>query len=70
MNDGGVSEQNVSVTFDQPVILSDSQEPVDLSYVNYLVVIAVVAGGEEETNISMQYTLTTVINDPMRKDRL
>ena len=45
VNAGGVSEQNVSLTFNQPVTLpSDSQEPVEDEEGSPIIIGAVLAG--------------------------
>ena len=45
VNAGGVSEQNVSLTFDQPQLSPDTHEPVEPSH-NLAVIVGAVAAGE------------------------
>ena len=45
VNAGGVSEQNVSLTFDQPKISPDTHEPVETNP-NFAVIIGAIAAGK------------------------
>ena len=45
VNAGGVSEQNVSITFDQPKIFPDTHEPVPTNS-NFAVIIGAITVGK------------------------
>jgi hypothetical protein len=47
VNAGGVSEQNVSLTFDQPQLSPDTHEPVETGH-NLAVMVGAVAAGIPE----------------------